>query len=255
MKLKRINQTAAVLLTAAALAAQPAYSTGIPVYDGAQSIFSAWYQTFLNVKQVYHWSQELRNWDSNLKNYLRGRISKLLGINLSDQFSMEDLERLLQKRKSRCNGLGNSDSRALCNETIGIEIKKVQVYQKMESMIQQNYTQLEKLVNEYESVRTQNDSSGKADSKQKEIMTHIQNFESKLKIYEQQLKMLDMQQDMLQKARAEVARDQIRSTNAARAAVQTAVFGALKLEAKDYKSKANDLRKLNSSTSNSSYSR
>lgn len=209
--------------------------------------------TIQRAKELIQWKAELENWKANLKNYIRGRISKILGINLTDKFTMEDLRRLLQKRKARCASLGNSQSRALCNETLDIEIKKVNVYEKMDEMIKQSYTELEKMVNEYERIRGGQNTSGKAASKQEEISAYIQNFENKLKIYEQQLKMLDMQQDMLQKARVEVAKDQIRSTNTARTVAQAAVIGTLKYQSHDYQKKAGTLHNENAVNSNKNY--
>ncbi|MGN6882480.1 hypothetical protein [Neisseria sp. P0019.S003] len=211
--------------------------------------------TAQRAKEVIQWAKELQNWKANLDNYIRGGIRKLLGIEFNDKFTMKDLEELLKKRQQRCTSLGNSQSRALCKQTLDIEIKKVNIYDRMDKMIKRNFSRLDAMVSEYESIRRQSNSSAKAESKQQEILAYIQNFENQLKIYEQELKMLDMQQDVLQKARVEVAKDQIRSTNTARTIAQGAVIATLKYQTKDYKDKAEALRGETATKSNKNYVR
>lgn len=258
MNSKWKKSTAALLLALMLPVAPVAQASGIPTFDGAamaQMIKDEIVNAYRWGQQAAHYVKQIQNWKENLRNYIRGRIGKILGINLGDQFTMEDLQRLLEKRKARCSSLGNSESRALCHQTLSYEIEKVKTYGDMEKMVTKSYAELDKLVNEYNQIRSGSNRSGEADSKQKEILTYIQNFENNLKMHEQKLKMIDLQQNITKEARVAVAKDQIRSTNLARTVSQGAVIGVLKVQAGDYKDKAEKLRNDNAKESNRNFVR
>lgn len=218
MKLKRINQTAAALLTAAALAAQPAYSTGIPTFDGGSFMGAI---------------QELMNWQARFQSLIRDGLTKLTGVKqFLDARQEAQIQNMFRNRIAQCERLrkNNAASADLCVNTVRLEQQKYTLLKHMNAEITAEFNQINGMIAKQGELAKKTgglpampsfggmagmtasvipSSPGQAESTEQDVQKQLQGVIAKIQHYEVQLNQIDMTINQLKWARKQLTKDQL----------------------------------------------
>ena len=212
-KKNRLRQTATAMLAAAMLAqAMPAHSTGFPVFDGASAINAL---------------QQLMNWKTRLEGLARTALSQIPGVKeFIDANQQGEIKALFERRKNKCRKIreNNQVSGTYCLRIVELEETKYQLLSKMDKDMKNDFSAAEKAISKQGSfAKSQgimgaiegfasfafSNSSGKAESSEKEVQIRLQAIESKFRQYEAQLNMLDRTIEQYNNVRKLITKDQL----------------------------------------------
>lgn len=252
MKLKRINQTAVALLTAAALAAQPAYSTGIPTFDGGSFIGAI---------------QQLMNWQERFKSLIRDELSEITGMKqFLDARQKAQIENMFKQREEQCKRLNknNSASAELCLNTVLLERQKYQLLEHMNKEITNEFRKINGIISKHGSLTKQSrelpamqgfggkqgmaavsvpSSSGKAESAEQNVQAQLMALTNKIRHYEVQIAQLDKTIEQLKWARKQLTKDQLSGNTGLSAGLSKgAAATALEIKAQKWRTDARNNR-------------
>lgn len=253
MKLKRINQTAAALLTAAALAAQPAYSTGIPTVD---------------VASIANAIQQLMNWKARFDSLVREQMSQIPGVKQFLEVQKEsEIELMFLGRERACGRIKNSQQSDWCLNTVQLERQKYRLLKHMNEDITAEFNRINDRISSQRGFASQKGTtnaiegvnidavsslipsgSGKAESVEQDVQAQLQALTNKIKQYEVRLNQIDRAIDQLKWARKQITKDQLAGNPSlfSRSAVsKTAAAGWLEKEALNARKKAQKKRDEN----------
>lgn len=208
--------------------------------------------------EIAHWAQDIQNWKDNLQNMLRAKISEFFGIQLSKKMSQEELTRIWEKGRKRCNQISNSLSKSYCNEMITLEIEKIKLYFEGENSIDSQWKQFSALRERYNRAQSPNaNNSGELQSISDNMQKVLGKIEIDMKHYEQRIALLDTRIEWLRKARVKITQEQLQGTN--RTIVdnisKAAVTATLHESAHSSREKAEELRKANKRRSQEAFQR
>lgn len=251
MKLKRINQTAVALLTAAALAVQPAYSTGIPTVD---------------VAAIANAIQQLMNWKARFDSLVREKMSQIPGVKqFLDARQESQIENMFQRREQQCGRLrkNNQASSDLCLNTVRLERQKYRLLKHMNEDITAEFNRINGRISSQGGFASESgmlgaisgmaavqtpSGSGKAESVEQDVQAQLQALTNKIKQYEVQIAQIDQTINQLKWARKQLTKDQLAGNPSlfSRSAVSKgAAAGWLEKEARNARKKAQDKREVN----------
>ena len=242
---------AAAVLLAAALASQPVYSTGIPVFDGAQEAQAIWEKGVAWVEKLRQFQLQLDRWNEqrqNWQNLIRGKIAEFFGIKLSDTMSQAELAKIWEKGRTRCNQISNDTSKSYCNQMITLEIEKINLYFEGENSIDEQWKQFMSLRDSYNTAQSTGSNNANQLQSISENMEKVLNkIEIDMKVYEQRIALLDTRIKWMREARVKIAQEQMLGTN--RTIVdnvsKAAVVGTLTVFADKNRREARNLRERN----------
>lgn len=252
MNIKFKKSMAAAILILTFPATHVVHASGIPTVDAVQLAHSIWEQGVAWTERVRNWKANLDNWKANLENMIRSKISDFLGIQLSGKMSEEELTRIWEKGRVRCNQISNATSKSYCNQMITLEIEKIKLYFQGEASIDAQWQQFMRLRDYYNSEQSSGTNNAShlqtiADNMEK-VLGKI---EIDMKTYEQRIALIDTRIQWLREARVKIAQEQLQGTN--RTVIdnisKAAVIITLETSRQNSKSKAKELRKANRSRS------
>lgn len=215
---RRWKKAAAVLLTAAAMMSQPAHSSGIPTIDVAaiaQMVQEALVQGQRWAQQYAHYQQVASNWQSNLRNLIRNKLSELTGIDLNTLGKSSDatLIGLAEKQRPRCAKISNADSQKYCNKMVDLDVRKVTLFTESSQAIQSRFSEINRLVAKQNQLASGGDTSGQVQSLENEIMTKLQNIENLMKRYDLEFKQIDTELKFYREGRIRISQEQMKGSN------------------------------------------
>nr|WP_315093482.1 hypothetical protein [uncultured Neisseria sp.] len=214
-KIKRI--IASVLVGATMLTSMPiANSYVLPVVDGAKMMQDAinWAMDAADrAVTLSNWVEQLKNWDTQLKHWVRGQMEQIPEVKkLLDKKEENAIKKMFQNRKDRCNRIANQTSRNLCSGTVTLEEQKFTLLRKMETEINQTFSEINAT-----SIKKQNSNaqgqSNTAASAEAEVIAKLQQLEIKLKNYQSAIKSIDQMLDQYKWARVNLTKDQLSGSN------------------------------------------
>lgn len=249
MKPKRINQTAAALLTAAALAAQPAYSTGIPTVD---------------VAAIANAIQQLMNWKARFDSLVREKMSQIPGVKQFLEVQKEsEIERMFLGRERACRRIKNSQQSDWCLNTVQLERQKYQLLKHMNNDITAEFNRINGRISSQGGFASQSgmlgaisgmaavqtpSGSGKAESVEQDVQAQLQALTNKIKQYEVRLNQIDRAIEQLKWARKQITKDQLAGNPplfSNSTVSKVAAAGWLEKEAREARRKVKDKREVN----------
>lgn len=246
MKLKITNRTALALLTAAALAAQPVYSSGIPTFDGAAAANAL---------------QQLLNWQQNFGNMIREKLTQITGTNkLIDARQTAAINSMFDRRKARCRQMmkTNPTSATLCVNTVTLEQQKYDLLVRMDQEISAELQKTNTIIaNQNKNAVSMGgrlgmaDSSGKAQSNEQAAKIQLEVIQAKYNHYKNQLDSLDAMIAQYKKMRADLTKDQlVGNTGLSSSVSKGATAIALEMKANKWRSDARAKRAASVGISN-----
>ena len=214
-KMKRI--IASVLVGATMLTSMPiANSYVLPVIDGAKMMQDAinWAMDAADrAVTLSNWVTQLQNWRTQLQHWVRGQMEQIPELKeLLDKKEENAIKKMFQNRKDRCNRIANQTSKNLCISTVTLEERKFTLLRKMETEINQTFSQINAT-----SIKKQNSNaqgqSNTAASAEAEVIAKLQQLEIILKNYQSAIKSIDQTLDQYKWARVNLTKDQLSGSN------------------------------------------
>ncbi len=214
-KMKRI--IASVLVGATMLTSMPiANSYVLPVIDGAKMMQDAinWAMDAADrAVTLSNWVTQLQNWRTQLQHWVRGQMEQIPEVKkLLDKKEENAIKTMFQNRKDRCNRIANQTSKNLCISTVTLEEQKFTLLRKMETEINQTFSEINAT-----SIKKQNSNaqgqSNTAASAEAEVIAKLQQLEIKLTNYQSAIKSIDQMLDQYKWARVNLTKDQLSGSN------------------------------------------
>lgn len=259
----KLKKKIMVMVASLYLITPPAYSGGWPVIDISaimQSIKNA-YQDYQHYEKIYrHYKQQVEEWKNRLQGKILGFLSKFDKVEPSKEMTEDEIKEILNKRRQRCNILSNSKSKQLCLNDAKIDQDKIELYYAAERRISADMRKLDNTWKKYQDMvknRSFNDGKNEAliRSVEEDIKNQLMHIENVMTMYDRRVKLMEAKQELIQKARVVITREQFQgaystAAKVAKAGVHAAIIETLDLQANSYKQKAEQLRKKSSYKSN-----
>lgn len=250
----RWKQVAAALLTAAVIG-QPVYSSGIPTIDAAaiaQMVQQALVEGQRWAEQYSHYQQVASNWQTNLRNLIRNKISELTGVDLNTigKSSNATLIALAEKQRRRCTRISNTDSQTYCNKMIDLEVRKITLFTESSQQIKSRFNEVNRLVVKQNQLASRGDTSGQVQSVETEIVAKLQNIQNLMNRYDLELKHIETEIGFYRDARIRISQDQMKGSDAV---VKAAASAYLQNRADSVRNEAERLRNRSNNRSNSAF--
>ena len=217
MKTKMKRMIASVLVGATMLTSMPiANSYVLPVIDGAKMMQDAinWAMDAADrAVTLSNWVTQLQNWRTQLQHWVRGQMEQIPEVKkLLDKKEENAIKTMFQNRKDRCNRIANQTSKNLCISTVTLEEQKFTLLRKMETEINQTFSQINAT-----SIKKQNSNaqgqSNTAASAEAEVIAKLQQLEIILKNYQSAINSIDQMLDQYKWARVNLTKDQLSGSN------------------------------------------
>lgn len=220
------------------MAAQPAYSTGIPTFDGAAAANAL---------------QQLLNWQQNFGNMIREKLTQITGVDkLIEARQTTAINGMFERRKSKCRQMTakNPTSATLCLNTVILEQQKYNLLVKMDQEISAELRATNNIIaNQNKNAASVGgilgmaDSSGKAQSNEQAAKIQLEIVQAKYARYKNQLESIDATIAQYKKMRADLTKDQLAGNIGLSSSVSKGVTAtALGIKARKWRSDARDKR-------------
>lgn len=223
-------------------------ATGIPVFDGAAAEHNFWEQMVQWVATTEHYTAIILNWKRNFQEMIRGKLGNLQDTTFkaNDPYTQDQYLTLLTKLQKRCNKISNSESKTLCSNMVDIDKDKVRLFYSSMKDIDNASNELNIAIKN-QRAKSQ---SGQAQTAENEVQIKLDNLKKLMDKYEFQLKILNTKQNFMQKARADIAREQmIGSGTVTSGLTKAAIVTHIDNKRKSIQSDARTLRTRNTETS------
>ena len=186
-------------------------------------------------------------WKTRFQELVRGNLSELTGIKINNgSWSEAEYENQIKEIRDNCSKISNTKSKTLCIGMADVQLEKNKLFFKSFKEINAELDKQLKLIDERNKLTT----SGKQESKESEIAIQGQHVNQITQAYDQKLKQLDAQYEMMRKARVEEARKQMMGSDLGNALVKSTIAVTLDAKASDWRSDAADLKTKNTNISN-----
>lgn len=243
----RLKQTAASMILGMMLfQAVPAHSTGFPTFDGAAAINAI---------------QQLWNWKTRLEGLARTALSQIPGVKeFIDANQKGEIQALFERRKKTCRRIreNNQVSGTYCLRIVELEETKYKVLSEMDNDMKNEFSAVESAISQQASFANSkgmmgaikgfasfafSNSTGKAESSEKEVQIRLQAIESKFRRYEGQLNRIDRTIEQYNKVRKLITKEQLNGSGNLNTTLRKGVAASwLEMKAKKFNDDAKSKR-------------
>lgn len=217
-------------------------ASGIPVYDGGATLQREKNHALTIAQMVKEAFETAMNWKRNFEEMMRGKFGNLQDSSFksNDPYTQDEYIELINKMQQKCNKISNEASKKLCIEVYDIDKEKVILFYSSIEDIDKATAALNAAV---QNQRTQS-GSGQTQTAENEVQIKLDNLKRIIDRYEIELKILNSKQEFKQKARTDIAREQINGTkpNIVNAISQAATAANLQQKADTFRQQAIQLR-------------
>ena len=240
------KRTIASIILAFGLTSVPAHA-GLPVIDWTGIITT----TKQTIQDLAQWKMQFDQWKTQFQELVRGSLSGVSSVKMNNgSWSEAEYENQIKEIRDNCSKISNTKSQTLCVGMADVQLEKNKLFFKSFKEINAELDQLLKLIDERNKLNSGTNNSGEKQTKENEIIIQGQHVDHITQAYDQKLKQLDTQYEMMRKARVEEARKQMTGSDLGNALVKSTIAVTLDAKASDWRSDAADLKTKNTNISN-----